>query len=448
MSGLDRSRKQLHLNLFLMSTGHHEASWRHPKASPQHAADFGYYARMVKLAEQAKMDAVFLADKYRLNIMTKYRVIPQLEAFTMLSALAAATERIGLVVTASTTYNDPYHIARKLTSLDHISGGRAAWNIVTSTGDATARNFGQVRHLPHTLRYERAHEFVEAAIRLWNGWAEDALRLDQEAGIYADMSRIQAADYEGKHVSVAGPLNLPRSPQGVPVLVQAGSSEDGRAFAARWAEVVFTAQPGIGEAAAFYADLKGRMSAYGRRPDHMKILPGCIPFVGDTEAEAKEKEQELNELSVSEYGLTNLSALLQTDLSGCPLDGPLPYERLPAPEQVQGQQSRFRLYTELARKENLSIRQLIIRTAGGRGHFTVAGTPVQIADTMQRWLEEQAADGFNLMPPLLPSGLENFVHKVIPELQNRGIYRTDYSGSTLREHLGLKTEAVIPQVYS
>ncbi|OZB95310.1 LLM class flavin-dependent oxidoreductase [Paenibacillus sp. XY044] len=442
----ETSPKTMHLNLFLMSTGHHEASWRHPSAKPHLATDFRYYERMAKLAEAAKMDSIFIADKYRLNKMTKYRVIPQLEAFTLLSALAAVTDRIGLTATASTTYNDPYHIARKFTSLDHISGGRAAWNIVTSTGDATARNFGRERHLDHSLRYERAHEFVEAAVKLWTGWAKDALLLNRSAGLYADMNRIKAADYEGRHFSVAGPLNLPRSPQAVPVLVQAGSSEDGKAFAARWAEVVFTAQPGIREAASFYADLKGRLKAWGRERDHMKIFPGLIPFVGDTEAEAKDKELELNELSVSEYGLHNLSALLQTDLSDCPLDGPLPYERLPDPELVQGQQARFRLYTELARRERLSIRQLLIRTAGGRGHFTLAGTPVQIADTMQRWLEEEAADGFNLMPPLLPSGLEDFVLKVIPELQNRGIYRTEYSGTTLREHLGLAAEPLAQRI--
>jgi FMN-dependent oxidoreductase (nitrilotriacetate monooxygenase family) len=437
MSAAEYERRQLHLNLFMLSTGHHEASWRHHDASPQLAADFRYYKRMAQLAEQAKMDSIFIAEKYRLNKMTKYRVIPQLEAFTMLAALAAVTEKIGLTATASTSYYEPFHIARKFASLDHISDGRTAWNIVTSTGDATARNFGKQKHLDHSLRYERAHEFIEAAVRLWTGWAEDALLIDKEAGLYADMSRIKAADYEGRHLSVAGPLNLPRSPQAVPVLVQAGSSEDGRAFAARWAEVVFTAQPSIESAIAFYADLKGRLRAWGRHKEQLKILPGLIPFIGDSEAEAKEKERELNELSVSDYGLYNLSALLQTDLSDCPLDGPLPYERLPAPDQVQGQQARFQLYVNLAREEKLSIRELIVRTAGGRGHFTLAGTPIQIADTMQRWLEAGAADGFNLMPPLLPSGLEDFVSKVVPELQNRGIYRTEYSGNTLREHLGL-----------
>lgn len=437
MSATDQRRRQLHLNLFLLSTGHHEASWRHPDASPQLATDFRYYERLARMAEQAKMDSIFIAEKYRLNKMTKYRVIPQLEAFTMLAALSAVTERIGLTATASTTYNEPFHIARKFASLDHISGGRTAWNIVTSTGDATARNFGKQSHLDHSLRYDRAHEFVEAAVKLWTGWAEDALLIDQEAGLYADMNRIKAADYEGKHLSVAGPLNLPRSPQGVPVLVQAGSSEAGRSFAARWAELVFTAQPSMESAIAFYTDLKGRLKLWGRRPEQLKILPGLITFVGDTEAEAKEKERELNELSASEYGLYNLSALLQTDLSDCPLDGPLPYERLPQLEQVQGQKARFQLYVNLAREEQLSIRELIIRTAGGRGHFTVAGTPIQIADTMQRWLEAGAADGFNLMPPLLPTGLEDFVTKVIPELQNRGIYRTEYSGNTLRENLGL-----------
>jgi len=438
--------RQLHLNLFILSTGHHESSWRHPDAMPRMATDLGYYQRLAQTAERGKMDSIFLAEKYRLAKTTKYRVIPQMEAFTLLSAIAAVTERIGLTATASTTYNEPYHIARKLASLDHISGGRAGWNIVTSTGDATARNFSRNEHMGHRERYERGREFVEVVKRLWDSWGEGSLVIDKETGIYANMDRIHGADYQGYHFSVQGALNIPRSPQRYPVLVQAGSSEDGKEFAAQFAEVVFTVQHTMGEAIAFYQDVKSRMKKFHRSENEMKILPGFIPFVGDTEAEAKEKERELNELAVSEYGIQSLSDTLQTNMFAYPLDGPVPFEDLPSVHEIKGQQARFQLYVDLARRENLTIRELIIRTAGGRGHFTFAGTPVQIADVMEKWLNNGAADGFNLMPPLLPSGLDEFVEKVIPELQNRGIYRTEYTGRTLREHLGLPLPSEMSKV--
>ncbi|MFB9279340.1 LLM class flavin-dependent oxidoreductase [Cohnella cellulosilytica] len=434
---MGQTGRQLHLNLFILSTGHHEASWRHPEAFPERATSLEYYQQLAATAERGKMDSIFLAEKYRLNSMVKYRVIPQLEAFTLLSAIAAVTERIGLTATASTTYNEPYHIARKFAALDHISGGRAGWNIVTSTGDATARNFSMDRHPEHRERYEQGREFVEVAKRLWRGWEEGALVVDRESGIYADTAKIRPADFEGRFYSVRGPLNLPRSPQTYPVLVQAGSSEDGKEFAAELAEVVFTVQSAMAGAQAFYKDLKGRMGKYGRSEGQLKVLPGFTPFIGDTEAEARDRMRELDELTVTEYGLNTLSATLQTDLSGYPLDGPLPLDRLPGVEEIRGQQARFQLYVDLARREGLTIRELIFRTAGGRGHFTYAGTPVQIADEMERWLRNEAADGFNLMPPLLPRGLDDFVDKVVPELQNRGIYRTEYTGRTLREHLGL-----------
>jgi FMN-dependent oxidoreductase (nitrilotriacetate monooxygenase family) len=430
-------KKQLHLNLFILSTGHHEASWRHPDAQPELATSLCYYQQLAKTAERGKMDSIFLAEKYRLTPLIKYRVIPQLEAFTLLSAIAAVTERIGLTATASTTYNEPYHIARKFASLDHISGGRTGWNIVTSTGDATAHNFSREHHLDHKVRYDRGKEFVEVVKRLWAGWAENSLVIDKQSGIYADVNQIQGAEFTGEFFSVKGALNIPRSPQTHPVLVQAGSSEDGKQFAAELAEVIFTAQNTMEEAITFYTDVKSRLKQFGRSEDQLKILPGFIPFVGDTEAEAKAKERELNELAVSEYGIRSLSDLLKINLFQYPLDGRVPLEDLPSIDEIQGQKARFQLYVDLARRENLTIRELIIRTAGGRGHFTFAGTAVQIADVMERWLVNGAADGFNLMPALLPGGLDDFVNKVIPELQNRGIYRKEYTGSTLREHLGL-----------
>ncbi|MFC4303215.1 LLM class flavin-dependent oxidoreductase [Cohnella boryungensis] len=436
--------RRLHLNLFILSTGHHEASWRHPNAQPQSATDFDYYRKLAQTAERGKMDSIFIAAKYRLANTIKHRVIPQLEALTLLSALAAATERIGLTGTASTTYNEPYQLARQFASLDHISGGRAGWNIVTSTGDATAQNFSQESHLEHKDRYDKGREFVEVVKRLWHSWSEDALVMDKQSGIYADVNRITGAEFQGKYLSVKGALNLPRSPQTYPVLVQAGSSEDGKQFAAELAEVIFTAQNTMEQAAAFYADVKQRARQLGRSSSQLKIMPGFVPIVGDTEGEAKQKERELNELAVSEYGVKCLSDILQTNLFDCPLDGPLPYDALPSLDEIRGQKARFELMVDLARRESLSIRELIVRTAGGRGHFTYAGTPSQIADVMERWLLSEAADGFNLMPPLLPEGLDDFVDKVVPELQSRGIYRTEYEGRTLREHLGLTKGAETP----
>ncbi|RIE01215.1 FMN-dependent monooxygenase [Cohnella faecalis] len=431
------TERQLHLNLFIMSTGHHEASWRHPDARPEAATDFQYYRDLARTAERGKMDSVFIAAKYRLANTIENRVIPQLEAITLLSALAAATERIGLTGTASTTYNEPYTLARQFASLDHISGGRAGWNIVTSTGDATAHNFSRDRHPEHQERYDQGREFVEIAKRLWDGWAEDALVIDKASGVYANRSRILPADYEGRYFSVKGPLNLPRSPQTYPVLVQAGSSEEGRQFAAELAEVIFTAQSTMANSLAFCEDMRRRLKAFGRPSESLKLLPGFVPIIGDTEQDAKRKERELNELSVSAYGLRTMSDLLQIDLSLYPIDGLVPLKDLPDISEIRGLKSRFQLLTDLARRESLTIRELIIRTAGGRGHYTFAGTPSQIADELQRWLREGAADGFNLMPPLLPGGLDDFVDKVVPELQSRGIYRTEYTGRTLREHLGL-----------
>lgn len=441
-----QTKQQLHLNLFIMSTGHHEASWRHPDASPHMATSIEYYQKLAQTAERGKMDSIFLAEKYRLPKSIQHRVIPQMEAFTLLSAIAAVTKRIGLTATASTTYNEPYHIARKFASLDHISGGRTGWNIVTSTGDATARNFSREEHMDHRARYDRGREFVEVVKRLWDSWQEDSLVIDKESGVYADLGKIQAADFKGEHFYVRGALNIPRSPQTYPVLVQAGSSEDGKEFAAELAEVVFTVQHTLEDAIAFYADVKNRARKYGRSAEQIKILPGFIPYVGDTEAEARDKERELNELSVSAYGIQCLSDTLQKDMSKYPLDGLVPLDELPSVHEIKGQQARFQLYVDLARRENLTIRELIIRTAGGRGHFTFAGTPVQIADVLEKWFRSGAADGFNLMPPLLPVGLDDFVAKVIPELQNRGIYRTEYEGRTLREHLGVDVESLHQKV--
>lgn len=426
----------LHLNLFLTPVGHHEAAWRHPDTKLNEIHDFHHYRRLAEMAEAAKFDSIFLAD--RLSTSTKavrYGAVGGLEPLTLLSALAVVTKRIGLIGTVSTTFNDPYNLARRFASLDHLSRGRAGWNIVTSGTDAEAQNFSYEGIPKHRERYERASEFVDIASQLWDSWDADALVMDKAQGIFADHRKVHAIDYKGKHYAVRGPLNVSRSPQGRPLLVQAGSSEDGRAFAAKWAEAIFTAQQSFDEAKSFYADIKSRTAAAGRNPAQVKVLPGICPIIGMTRDEAEEKEAQLHALTTPEYSLFQLSNRIGFDLSAYPLDGPLPdFSDL---DKVEGHKSRTQLIAELAKKENLTIRQLLLRLAGGRGHQTIAGTPKQIADQMEAWFREQAADGFNVMPQLMFGGLEDFIQFVVPELQRRGLFRREYTGSTLRAHYGL-----------
>ncbi|MEU8436806.1 LLM class flavin-dependent oxidoreductase [Streptomyces sp. NPDC029216] len=431
--------RTLHLNAFLMNAGHHDAAWRHPAASPERVTDLSYFQELARTAERGRLDSVFFADGLALWGKARYNALGGFEPLTLLSAIAAVTSHIGLIATVSTTFNDPYNLARKFASLDHISGGRAGWNIVTSGTVEEARNFNRDEHLEHGLRYERAREFLEVATKLWDSWEDDAVVLDKEGGIYADTDRLHPADHRGKHFSVAGPLNVPRSPQGHPLLVQAGSSEDGKEFAARYAEAVFTAQQTLADGQAFYKDLKSRLAGYGRAEEDLLVLPGVAPVIGSTEAEAKALERELTELQIPEYGLAQLSGMLGTDLTGLPLDGPLP--ELPQERDINGNKSRFTLVAELARRDGLTLRELIARLGAGRGHRVHAGTPEQIADQLEEWFTQGAADGFNIMAPVLPTGLTDFVDHVVPLLQRRGLFRTEYTGTTLREHYGLPRPA-------
>ncbi|MDT9686315.1 LLM class flavin-dependent oxidoreductase [Streptomyces sp. TRM76323] len=433
-------RRQLHLNAFLMNAGHHDAAWRHPLTTPERITDPTYFQELARTAERGLVDSVFLADGLALWGNARYNALGGFEPLTLLSALATATERIGLIATVSTTFNEPFTTARAFASLDHLSGGRAGWNIVTSGSVDEARNFGRDEHLEHSLRYERAREFVEVAVKLWDSWEDDAIVLDREGGVYADTDRIRPVDHRGTHFRVRGPLNVPRSPQGRPLLVQAGSSEDGREFAARHAEAVFTAQQTLSDAQAFSKDLKSRAARHGRSGDDVKVLPGICPVIGSTEAEARALEQELTVLQVPEYGLAQLSGMLGTDLTGLPLDGPLP--ELPDERDINGNRSRFTLVADLARRDGLTLRELIARLGGGRGHWVVAGTAEQIADRLEEWFTQGAADGFNVMPPHLPGGLDHFVDQVVPILQARGLFRTEYTGRTLRDHYGLPRPAV------
>ncbi|RKN05661.1 LLM class flavin-dependent oxidoreductase [Streptomyces radicis] len=430
------SRRQLRLNLFIYPGGHHEAAWRYRGSAPERLLDIDYYRDLAVRAEQVTFDGVFFADGPALADNVRYASRFRLEPLTWLSALATATSRIGLIATASTTYSEPYNLARLLASLDHISHGRAGWNIVTTGAPQAARNFGLDAHPVHAERYDRAREFLEVVTRLWDSWEDEALVADQASGLFADTDLIHPIEHTGRHLSVHGPLNLPRSPQGRPVYVQAGSSEDGRGFAARYAEAVFTAHQTLADGQDFYADLKKRVAAAGRDPDQVLILPGISPFIGSTEAEARALHDEFNELTQPEYSLAMLRRVLGLDLTQEQLDGPVPLE-LVEREGERGNGSRFHVILGIVEREQPTVRQLLHKLAGARGHRVVTGTPEQVADQIQEWFENGAADGFNVMPPWLTGGFDLFADHVVPILRRRGLFRTAYTGTTLRDHYGL-----------
>jgi FMN-dependent oxidoreductase (nitrilotriacetate monooxygenase family) len=434
--------RQLHLNLFIHSRGHHEASWRHPASSPLPLTDIRYYQDLAQRAEAALFDSIFLADQLALGDDASQAARTWLEPVTMLAAMAVATSRIGLIATCSTTYTEPFNLARQFGSLDHISNGRIGWNIVTSWLVTAAANFGSAGQgtgqVSHADRYARGEEFMTVVKALWDSWAADAVIDDRARGRYARPDRIRPINHKGEHYQVAGPLNLPRTPQGRPVFVQAGSSDTGRRFAARHAEAVFTAHMEKATAQAFYADLKSLVAAEGRSPEQVLILPGLSPMIAATEAEAQRLTREVNELSDPEVGRKRLSGRFGGhDFSHLPLDRPLMPEDFPPPSSVEAARSRTEVILSLVRREKPTLRQLLASLAGARGHFTFAGTPEQVADLIEDWFKDGAADGFNIMPPLLPAMLDVFSAEVIPLLQKRGLFRTAYAGKTLREHYGL-----------
>lgn len=427
---------QLHLGAFLYFTGHHHAGWRHPASGVEQMFDIKLYERMAKTAERGKFDMIFFADLLHL-IYPGRAAAGMLDPVSLLSALSMVTSQVGLTATISTTYNDPFHVARRMATLDLLSGGRAGWNIVTSQVDAEAHNFGKEKHPEHSLRYKMAAEFVEVVTRLWDSWDDDALVLDRKAGIFADVSKLHTVDYEGTWYRSKGPLVTPRPPQGYPVLIQAGSSEPGQAFASQVGEIIFTAQQSLTAAQSFYRTLKAKVAAVGRESDSLLIMPGLSPILGGTEEEARRRERELLELIDPEDAVMMVSGILQFDLSSYPADGPLP--EIPNPvEASNGMKSRVQLIMDLAHTEGLSIIELGRRLLGARGHMQFVGTPEQLADLMEEWYVNFGCDGFNIMPPVLPGDLDEFVDHVVPVLQHRGLFRNEYEGSTLRDHLGLK----------
>ena len=424
------TKKQMHLGLFLQGAGHHVSGWRHPDAEAG-SENFDLLRRVAKEAEDAKFDMIFLADGLTSGVDAHPSMVARFEPLTLLSALAMVTDKIGLSATASTTYGEPYHTARAFASIDHLSHGRAAWNIVTTSYARTANNFSK-SHPEHDERYAVAEEFVDVVRGLWDSWDDDAFPKDKENGVYADPNKVHVLNHAGKYYSVQGPLNIPRSPQGHPVLIQAGSSGPGQDLAARIADIVFTAQQSLAEAQAFYASLKERVAKAGRDPDSVAVMPGFMPVIGDSFDDAAEKLKELNRWTDIKSAMPLLEERIGHSLADYDLDGPLP--DLPISDQLR---SRAELLRDLARRENLTIRDLALRVAAGRGHHIVLGTPEQIADRMQEWFEGKAADGFNVMPPYFPGGLEDFNRQVVPILQERGLFRTEYTGSTLRDHLNI-----------
>jgi len=437
---MSKRPRKLHLNAFLMGVGHHEAAWRMPESDPFASTSIEHYKELARIAERGKLDSLFLADSPMLWNSIGRRPSGTLEPTVLLTVLASVTKHVGLIATASTTYNEPYNLARRFATLDIISGGRAGWNIVTTAGIEAARNFNLDELPSHAERYARSSEFVDVSLKLWDSWDDTAALGDKERGIWGDERKVFPPRHVGRYFKVEGALNVPRSPQGYPLLVQAGSSEDGKGLAARYAEAVFTAQQTLEDAHAFYADLKARAAAYGRDPGGILILPGLVPVIGSTEAEAQALDEELDRLIKPEYARQQLAKTLRVDEQELDLDAELPKD-LPDEDAIEGAKSRYTLVVTLARRERLTVRQLIGRLGGGRGHRTFVGTPEQVADAMQHWWENGAADGFNVMPPVLPSGLGLFVDQVVPILQKRGLFRLDYEGSTLRENYGLSRPA-------
>ena len=429
----------MHLGAFVHETGQHVAAWRHPEAHFHSGASFADAVEVAQTAERGKFDFLFLADTAAVSLSgtpeSRGRMgkVVKFEPMTILSALAAVTKHLGLVATSTTTFNEPYTLARQFASLDQISGGRSGWNLVTSNNEDDALNYSLDQHPAHADRYERAIEFAEVVTGLWDSWDEDAFIRDKESGVFFDPSKLHPLHHKGKHFQVRGPLNVGRSPQGRPVLVQAGASGTGRDVAARLAELVFTAQTTFEQGREFYGDVMGRLPRYGRSPAEVLVMPGLYPVVAPTASEAQEKFDYLQSLIHPSVGLAVLEHTIGVhDLDKLPLDGPVP--EMP---DTNGPLSRQRLLLDQARRDSLTLWELCLANAGPRGHVLTIGTPSQVVDEMEHWFKDGACDGFNVMPAWLPGSLTDFVDLVIPELQRRGLFRTEYEAMTLRGNLGL-----------
>ena len=431
------STNEMKLGMFYWPCGHHIAAWRHPDSVPNSGSNLPHIIELAQMAERGLFDMFFMADSVsfwrgELDAMTHDSYGTWIEPFTLMGAIAQHTKHLGVVCTATTTYDQPFSLARRFASLDLVSDGRAGWNLVTSGNRSEAESFGLEEHMEKSQRYRRAKEFAHVVRGLWSSWGEDVFIRDRESGVYFDKNKVQILEHDGEFFKIKGPINVPPSPQGEPVMVQAGASDDGRELAAETAEVIFGAQQTISGAKEFYADVKQRMNVYGRKPEDLKVMPGLLVCVAETHEAAVKKYEYLQDLIDPITGLQLLSKRLDYDVSGFPIDGPLP--DIP---RNKTSSTRVDLFIEIARRENLTIKDLYRRVAGARGHYEIIGSPIEVADLMEEWVADGACDGFNIMPPVFPSSLHDFIDLVIPELQRRGIYRTAYDGNTLRENLGL-----------
>ncbi len=436
-------RRQLALGFSLVSNGTHGAGWRHPDSPPDITLDIAAWKELARTAERGKIHFIFFADGAAVRTEAKSEEalsyigrIDMFEPLTLIAALTQATERIGFVSTASTTYNEPYALARKFASLDHLSGGRVGWNLVTTWSEAEALNFNRDKNPPHSQRYERAQEFIDVATGLWDSWEDDAFLRDKESGRYFDPKKMHVLNHKGEHFQVKGPLNIARPPQGYPVIAQAGASEPGQELAARTADIVYTAQQSKESAQKFYQSLKGRLGKHGRSEDDLKIIPGALLTIGRTDEEAREKQALLQNLIHPEVGLSLLLGMFG-DLSGYPIDGPVPE----IPTETNGLKSILQSWHDRLKREPMTIRQLYQAVASGSGHLSLVGSVKTIADQFEDWFTTKACDGFAIMVPFMPGGIDDAVNLLVPELQRRGLFHLDYEGHTLRESLGLPRPA-------
>jgi len=437
----------LHLNAMIYGLGSHIAAWRLPESDPLAVTRLSYWCDLAQICEASGMDAIFLGDVLALQQEDPYQVAGALDPLIILSAIACTTTSIGLIGTASTTFDHPYHIARRFASLDHISNGRAGWNIVTTSTLPEAKNFGRDVLAPHEERYARAQDVLHATIALWNSWKPGARIVDKEKGLYLDPEAIGKINYIGSYIRSIGPLNVPCPPQGRPILAQGGISETGRDFASRYADISFTVQSDLEDCRCFYADIKQRAQNAGRNSDHFLVFPGIVPVIGKTKADALERFRQLNELTVPDYGLRQLSTILGCDLTRFDGRAPLPTHILSKAED-ENTPNRIRLILRDAWKNNLSLNRLAARFLCAQGHLLAVGTPEDIADTMQHWFESKAADGFNVLFPALPTDLDLFCCKVVPLLEKRGLRTPPQKNEMLRQRFNLASDAFLPGQHS
>ena len=432
---MSSARRQMHFGVFVLGTGNHSAGWRYEGAATSNN-DLSVIQEIARQAERGKFDLVFVSDGLVMDPGDHPSFLCRFEPTTLISVLSASTRHIGLGATVSTSFGEPYHVARTFASIDHISRGRAAWNVVTSSAGKAALNFSREQHMEHDHRYEVAEEFVDVVKGLWDCWEDGAIVADKATGVFLDPRKVRPLDHRGRFFQVKGPINMARCPQGHPVIIQAGGSEAGLELAARTADVVFSVVQELSSAKVAYRDLKARMAKYGRTPDQISVLPGVMPIIGGTEAEARDKLSLLQSWLTPTNALTLVTSRIGYDVTGFPLDGPVP-----APPPGEGSHAFSRVLYETARREHMTLRDLYNLTAAARGHWVLCGTTKRIADTLEEWFVEEAADGFNVLPPYFPGALADFVDLVVPELQARGLFRRDYEGATLRDHFGLSRVA-------